>query len=239
MRNKQYGIVIFLDILGIKGIWNRRSAAEVLRKWDYLISIYRNLSRQMLKEYSKSKITKSQFIAFSDTIIMTIPNLPTERVLSGLSSTLVSLFSHASGERLFIRGVISFGTYYSSESMVIGPAIDEAYEHHKLLEWCGIAASPSLTRIIRKLEEKGKTDHGFCPYDIPTKNGLEKNGRTLFWTPFDLVTGGKKTVDAAIKKELLKTKDESAVMKLTNTMKFIEYIKQKYMKLPMTVEYDC
>jgi hypothetical protein len=225
---KQNGIIIFLDILGIKGIWRRRNPFKVIQKWQYLVRIYNNLSKDMLSAYSQSEIEKREMIIFSDTIIITIPKIPTNNVLWGIASMLTSLFVHSSNDRLFIRGGLSSGVYYHSENMIIGPAIDEVYEYHKQIEWAGISTAPSLTKIIKQQEKRGKSEHGYCPYDIPTKKGAERDGRALFWPPFDIVTSENRTIESIIKTELKKNIEENAKNKLENTLRFIQYIKGKY-----------
>jgi hypothetical protein len=60
---KVYGMVIFLDALGIKGIWKTKDPAKVLENWVKVYSIFSN---------NLSHLGGVHLSAFSDTFIISV-----------------------------------------------------------------------------------------------------------------------------------------------------------------------
>jgi hypothetical protein len=44
-----------------------------------------------------------------------------------------------------LRGIVSYGPYYLSQQLIIGPAVDDAASNHAQLNWIGIALSPKVS----------------------------------------------------------------------------------------------
>jgi hypothetical protein len=84
---------------------------------------------------------------------------------------------------MLLRGTISYGTYYLSERLVIGEALDDAAYHHDKFNWIGIALSPSLSRNngINTLVGSSFT---YYP-SIPHKN-TPYGSLVLNWPNFDV-----------------------------------------------------
>lgn len=80
----------------------------------------------------------------SDTIIITIPTSQSSAIAETFE-LLIQPFIESLSLRMLLRGVISYGTYYISERLVIGEALDDAAYHHNKIDWIGIALSPSLS----------------------------------------------------------------------------------------------
>ena len=130
------GVIVLLDALGIKGIWKRKDPAEVLGTWSLLQSEYAKgieSLRAKLRAYGDLKETK--FEAFSDTIMVSLPI--TKREVgrdSGRNSSwwtimligewLTDIFRVSTRHNFYFRGCLSAGTFYRSENMTIGPAVD-------------------------------------------------------------------------------------------------------------------
>ena len=66
---EKQGLVIFLDALGMKGIWKRFSPVEVVQKWSNV-----NTAFLSIEEDPEIQNLDFSFRALSDTIIITISN---------------------------------------------------------------------------------------------------------------------------------------------------------------------
>ena len=64
--HKENGIVIFLDALGMKGIWERFRPIEVINKWNEVI-------KSFMQELKRDSPPNSRYLfrVLSDTIIIT------------------------------------------------------------------------------------------------------------------------------------------------------------------------
>ncbi len=55
---------------------------------------------------------------------------------------------------MLLRGAISHGQYYlSSQSLIIGEAVDDAAENHEKFDWIGVSLSPSLSNEINDISQ--------------------------------------------------------------------------------------
>jgi len=61
--HRRSGIVVFIDVLGIKGMWNRFEPIEIINKWNKVIGSFRNVLQ-------KGSLNAGYFFRIlSDTII--------------------------------------------------------------------------------------------------------------------------------------------------------------------------
>jgi hypothetical protein len=68
------GIIVLLDALGIKGIWNRKNPAEVLNTWAALQEEYTKGSESLRNEFTAhGYFERLRFQAFSDTTMVSLP----------------------------------------------------------------------------------------------------------------------------------------------------------------------
>jgi hypothetical protein len=117
----------------------------------------------------------------SDTIIITIPTSQSSAIAETFE-LLIQPFIESLSLRMLLRGVISYGTYYISERLVIGEALDDAAYHHNKIDWIGIALSPSLSgkRGINTLVGRSFTYYPSIPHKDRPYGGLVLN-----WPDFD------------------------------------------------------
>ena len=165
----QQGFVIFIDVLGIKGVWKRMSAEMVIKNWMDII-------RQFTESIDKSlRHLKPYFTTLSDTIIITC-----ECSISNINTIFQSLmqpFSYSMGLDFFLRGTISYGMTFISPRLVLGPALDDAAEGHNMLEWIGIATTPCLSAYYLGNGYAKQTDNYSYYPTIPVKKvGDNNNG---------------------------------------------------------------
>lgn len=232
------GVIVLLDALGIKGIWKRKDPAEVLGTWSLLQSEYAKgieSLRAKLRAYGDLKETK--FEAFSDTIMVSLPI--TKREVgrdSGRNSSwwtimligewLTDIFRVSIRHNFYFRGCLSAGTFYRSENMTIGPAVDEAAEYYRLPEWSGISTCPSASKILTDAEEMKATMYDFfIHYDIPLKNVIEKNGWALNWPQSQAQDQtGKVNLRQIVYNESRRINDISGYCKIKNTLSFYDWV---------------
>ena len=232
------GIIVLLDALGIKGIWNRRDPSEVMETWNVLRNEYEvgmQLLSNDLRDHGYSK--RLRFVAFSDTIIISLPvetrpvgsdrgRIPLWWTIISMGEVLIRLFRQSLGHRFYFRGCLSTGRFFRSENMIIGPAVDEAAEYYTLPEWCGISASPSASKILTDVEEmKSSTCDYFIQYDIPLKNMTERKGWVLDWVkPRANTEVQNPSLRQIIYDESMRVNGISEYFKIKNTLVFYDWI---------------
>ncbi|MPZ08168.1 MAG: hypothetical protein GEU26_17425 [Nitrososphaeraceae archaeon] len=165
--HQEKGIVIFLDVLGMKGIWKNLDfdPREVINRWDSAVRSFQNA----LDENRQYLNTATYFKVLSDTIIITIPSSLSYGLVGQAFDLILKPFIESMKMRMLLRGVISYGTYYLSKRLIIGPAVDDAASNHNRLNWIGVSLSPSLASRINDIE-KFATDSIIYYTMIPHKD---------------------------------------------------------------------
>lgn len=229
------GVIAFIDALGVKGLWTRTDPREFMRSWKAILRLFRASRRVMLKEYQYS-VRQTFLKAFSDTIIVGFitKNNPIDNLLF-MGDLLMAPFYHALDMGIFFRGVISIGQFEFSESIILGPAIDDAVQWHAKSEWFGISLTPSAAYGLEQLIDRG-VDHSkiFIEYNIPMKTGIESvKSFSINW-PYNLVsfvksygkpeTFGRSALLDAFSKSQIGIDD---YIKYKNTIAFWDYVMDK------------
>lgn len=177
------GVIALIDALGIKGSWTTLKPEDLLKSWENtIVNFYRSIT-------SVSRVDKDirpYFITVSDTIIIILKtDKDAIEYIPLMAEILMNPFTKALQDGIFFRGVISFGKLTHSEkmNMIIGPAIDEADDCHKLTEWIGVSLTPSAEFGLDSLIEQGVDVQDYLvPYTVPMKDGVNFSGRwALAW----------------------------------------------------------
>ena len=213
------GIVILLDALGTKSKSNEppRNWLKLVRNWKKYFDSY--------EEYS-SKSTPVKFSYFSDTIMITIEVLEsvdlTEKI-NNIGTALGKFIIRAIDLKIFFRGCIGYGEYYSSTVGSMGGAVNEAGSYYELPNWIGVSTTPNLYAKLMDKYPKNKVDYPFIHYTLPTKNGLEPNFVLNLQHIWDLESRSGRLCDV-LKKQIRgeTTLDQNASLKYRNTIKFID-----------------
>ncbi len=182
----QEGVVVFLDALGVKGIWARAEPESVINSWEGVLKRLNESIKKSPKIGSvgdKSECLDYNIAAFSDTVIITLKCTDDPAAHVPLVAKLVSEpFFYALVNGIYLRGVIAIGKFYQSSTLVIGPAIDEAAEWYTQPEWMGVSTAPSASFGLSRLEDqKADISKWFVKYDIPAKAGSQKDEWALAW----------------------------------------------------------
>lgn len=178
---KQRGLVVFLDVLGMKKISDRLEYNEVTSKWDKIIEFFVSMENEGINNFSLNLNHR----ALSDTIIITIPNKNNSSLEDMLNNTfylLLEPFINSIQIGLLLRGIISYGEFHWSEKLIIGPAVDDAASHHDKVDWIGISSSPKLIRDINL--SKINFNNSITYNKIPHKDG-HYPGLVLNWPIYD------------------------------------------------------
>jgi hypothetical protein len=233
----QEGVVVFLDALGVKGIWARAEPENVISSWQGVLKrLYESIEKSPKAGSvgDKAECLDYNIVAFSDTVIITLKCTDDPAAHVPLVAKIVSdPFFFALLKGIYFRGVIAIGKFYQSETLVIGPAIDEAAEWYTQPEWMGVSTAPSASFGLSRLEDqKANVSKWFVKYDIPAKGGLQKDEWALAWprealkesivsdkhlTPRGLI------LDAFANRPI----SVSAASKYKNTLAFFDYVMQQ------------
>lgn len=182
----QDGVVVFLDALGVKGIWARAEPEGVISSWeDVLKRLYGSIEKSPKTGSigDKPEALNYNIAAFSDTVILTLKCTDDPAAHVPLVARIVSdAFFFALIKGIYLRGVIAIGKFYQSKTLMIGPAIDEAAEWYTQPEWMGVSTAPSASFGLSRLEDqKADISKWFVKYDIPSKGGVQKGEWALAW----------------------------------------------------------
>jgi hypothetical protein len=156
---------------------------------------------------------KTYFTTLSDTIIITCEC--SIKYINSVFDILINPFLYSINLRFPLRGAISYGKYFLSNRLIIGPAIDEAAYSHNNLEIIGICTSSNLSK--RKAINASLlplSNNYTCYSRIPTKDG-NYNGWILDWRKY-----GRKLLPF-LQYELNNQSDDDVKSKYRNTIDFL------------------
>lgn len=135
------GAVTFMDVLGWKGIWERRDdAGDILSK---LINDLRNMSVELVAKESKRYAGLDVEIkSISDTIAM-FSTGKAEAVLDLHGQVSQLAICRSIAEEIPLRGATCYGRFTTKGNIMIGPAVDEAASWYEVADWIGVILTPS------------------------------------------------------------------------------------------------
>jgi hypothetical protein len=251
----QKGVVVFLDAVGTKTVWSRNDPSDYMKSWENVLKAFRKeekIYRETSDEFRGDDdydFPALSVRAFSDTIILSFSHpidksekntfwqdcLKIETI--GIILAL-PLYKAIIEEGIYLRGAISFGEFYITDSMIIGPAVEEAAEWYEKPEWFGISTTPSATYGLELLKEHGHlSNEFFINYDVPMKNNQQLNSYALLWPekypPLNKdkehVNKNKKMFQKSRKKLLESFSSRgligaSSELKYKNTLAFFDYV---------------
>lgn len=181
-----YGVVILGDVLGTKGIWKEKNVSDVIDKWNWVVTVVKNLLDT--KNFHGMFTVK----AFSDTIVILGEGDDIENLIIETGDFLKIFLALCLFYDFPIRGCFSIGQFVSSENLIIGPAVDEAASFYEKSDWIGFSATPSSYSVLERLESSKKYEqklkHCFTKYDIPEKTGIDKQNWVVKIDPNEKLT---------------------------------------------------
>ena len=223
------GAVLFLDLLGFKGIWHSRTESEVVT----LLAKVPEVVEKAFVEPNPSwpKFERPAATVLSDTIVVTLEcEKPHALLLLGQIS--IALTHHFANQNIFLRGAISFGQYYQEGAVFLGPAIDDVANWYEKADWIGVIATPRTNYI---LDGFSHTHIGvdklaipqFLKYNVPLKNGSPLHMNAFNWPIIyqEMRGPSKKPVEQHFRMLFAQQDnfDERVMTKYENTLAFIRH----------------
>lgn len=150
---EKYGVVTFLDVLGWKGVWQRKNEAI-----SDLENIVKAIKSKAEKQERGLSTNPSSIMIVSDTIVIFTEadyNTVNDKIeFHGELCAEAIPISIKKG--LPLRGATSFGEVVisSTNSIFAGKAIDEAASWHEKADWIGVFLTPSANFIFDNFESK-------------------------------------------------------------------------------------
>ncbi len=108
----------------MKAMWDRLKPVEIVNKWRNVITSFRNVHEE------RPLNTGHFFRILSDTIIITIPCELNQSTIIRTFDLLGQPFIESIKTRMLLRGIVSYGPYYLSQQLIIGPAVNDAVSNH-------------------------------------------------------------------------------------------------------------
>ena len=169
---RQAGVVTFLDVLGWKGVYDRKDNAVASLR--LLVKGVTDRAEKMRGRINSEVIVRS----ISDTIaIFTFCEddkvTKTIEIHGELCQWLIPE-SILSG--LPMRGATSYGDFEISESIFVGRAVDEAASWHEQGNWIGVNLSPSAEFVFSKTGTSA-----WVPYAAPLKVSMKWQPHCVNW----------------------------------------------------------
>lgn len=176
------GYVIFLDALGMKGIWEHYNFNQVITMWKMSIRSFMD----SIERHRSYLNVRPGFRVFSDTIIITIPIALSNSSIGQVLDLLLEPFISSIKYHMLFRGTISHGQYSISTRLVLGPALAEAASQNGKLNWIGVALTPQLAEKAAPLRESIGFNPSAIWYDnVPHKELQVYRGVVLNWPQYD------------------------------------------------------
>lgn len=140
-KQMESGAVTFLDVLGWKGIWLRRSPREVVRVLEKLVRLAESTATE--QRGRDGLASEVRVLSISDTIVLLTSGKASE-VLPVHGFICQSLLCESIKLGIPIRGATTYGSFSaSSGTILVGPAVDEAASWHEALDWIGVILTPT------------------------------------------------------------------------------------------------
>jgi len=187
------GAIVFLDILGFKGIWAKESPDEIFKRIKKIKDNYYMTERlfKMAEKIDEEQgvqddgMHNPEITFISDTIIIEAEGDDDfVTFILSLSGLIQDTFYEFLKQKLPLRGAISFGKYSRRENIFIGPAVDDVAEWYEKANWMGVILTPKTTILLKsKIHDKEIIEHeggGFpiknrlLKYPVPCKNLVDK-----------------------------------------------------------------
>ena len=191
-ENFTNGVVLFLDILGWKNLSTDFSKAKPISTIpkltiDYLMGILKN--SELKTAEIDSLIDRIETYFFSDTIVFIVKG-DWESVddvfndLFGLLHSMSYLQTTFIGNKVLVRGAITFGEIYSNveDNVIFGPALNKAYElESQTAIYPRIILDPYIYRkICKKLENQAENLENKINHEIINNFKADYDGY-VFW----------------------------------------------------------
>ncbi|MEA1995739.1 MAG: hypothetical protein U9N18_06330 [Campylobacterota bacterium] len=229
------GAVAFIDILGFKGMWQRKDI-DVMNILNGIPELIKKRYRYPPPEKKWPSSSEPQVTILSDTIVITIDSeQPHCLFLLGNIINEMTLYFHE--HKMFFRGAIGYGEYIQSGNTFVGPAIDDVASWYEVADWIGIVLTPKSNYIIDrfspfKIKVNNYDVQTFIKYDVSDKYNNTYHINCLNWPGYlqaayeELPNNGSKSKTHKLMVGLFTEQgefDALVLKKYENTLKFVDY----------------
>lgn len=172
------GAVTFLDVLGWKGMWQRRESSplqtlyEITRETkNFAATISAEYVRQPKYETLRGKAGKdiTDVISISDTIAMFTEG-EYHFAIEVQAKICAWLLEYALSRKFPIRGAISYGQYMRQDNIMLGAAVDEAASWYESTDWIGVILTPSAYFQVEHNRPESILQYSNIPFKNKEKN---------------------------------------------------------------------
>jgi hypothetical protein len=214
------GAVTFLDILGWKGIWQRKQ--DAVDNLINMISYADQTVKEIVNDHNRYKGLEAEVNSISDTI-----------VLVTYGECDISLEFHAGMAGVIIRdsiiggipvrGATCYGPLKTNGNILVGPAIDEVASWYESSDWIGVIQTPSAYFLS---SHKYHYDELLVEYEAPIKNFGKFKTQCVDWI-YQWKEFGLDEVE--LKKRLTEMGPifPEIAKKFINTIDFYNYVMEK------------
>jgi len=229
------GVVTFLDVLGWKGIWRRRS--DAIGDLRNVVAGMRRHAQQLTRGLAPSAQGPSaqtgtpmetKVVIISDTIVL-LTSADRQTATQGIEihGAICGRALPASLEGgIPLRGATAYGEYRidRQESTFVGRAIDEAAEWYEQADWIGVFMTPSAAYSFA---EDGSS--WWRQYMPPVKEGVQWPTYCVQW-PEEVDVGEGNIAEVKRHMRQMSPIVPKLVSKFTNTIKFVEKMNEEGLK---------
>ncbi|AKJ39875.1 hypothetical protein [Methanosarcina barkeri] len=214
------GVVTFLDVLGWKGVYNRKTDA-IISLTNLVEGVSSLATRQRGGKLNSDTLVKS----ISDTIAIFTPCTEEEfSIAIDIHGLLCQwIIPHSIEAEIPVRGATAFGEFEIKDSIFVGKAVDEAASWHEQSDWIGVHLTPSAEYLFNV-----GSNPRWIEFTPPSKTPLKCKLHCVNWIP----NWQDETKDRDI--EYIKEKFRrlgpivpELAGKFANTLQFIKDIKAK------------
>lgn len=212
------GAVTFLDVLGWKGIWQKKD--DPIRTLDNL----RRKLEEKVPTASKGRFVGiTDVVSISDTIVLLTEVPPSESPNDALTlhgQLCAEILLYSLEKQIPLRGATGFGEFSvnAERNLFVGKAIDETASWYEQGVWIGVFMTPSALYSYSENVSKW-----WIRYEPPLKNGIEFNTFSAVWME---VVDGEKTVSEIITLfERMSPIVPELLSKFSNTQEYLNKIK--------------
>lgn len=168
------GVVTFLDVLGWKGIYDRKK--DAIPSLIALVEGARGMAKNMRGTLTYGEV---EVKSISDTIVLFSKCEEAEASLAiNLHGQIANwLIPQSINAELPVRGAIAYGDFENKDNIFVGKAVDEAAAWHEQGDWIGVHLSPSADLIFSPVGAEVL----WRKHEIPNKAKLKWNPYCVDW----------------------------------------------------------
>lgn len=171
------GVVTFLDVLGWKGVYDRKQ--DAIASLTFLVGGVRDLAEKKRRGRTMQQV---EVRSISDTIgiftYATGNNSEISDVIDIHGEICQWLVPKSIEAEIPVRGAIAFGEFQISDQIFVGKAVDEAASWHEQTDWIGVHLTPSAEYVYVKRSKS----RAWLRHTPPHKTRIDWEPHCVNWT---------------------------------------------------------